>query len=220
MNQILKIDNKNISEFNRKSSNKKRYYFQFVFSVFLIFVVIICYFFTLILNRSKDITAKQIANNYDISKLYNNADSQMQVFKQGNLVFSIIGMIEIPKINIYYPIISEANEELLKIAPCRIAGPMPNEDGNLCIAGHNYDNYKFFSKISELKINDDIIVYDINKKSISYKVIDIYEVSASDLTPIKQTDLSKKQLTLITCNNFNSDNRIIVKASNQINTIK
>ena len=220
MNQILKINNNNISEINRKSSNKKRYYFQFIFSVFLIFVVIICYFFTLFLNRSKDITAKQIANNYDISKLYNNANYKMQVFKQGNLVFSIIGMIEIPKINIYYPIISEANEELLKIAPCRIAGPMPNENGNLCIAGHNYDNYKFFSKISELKMYDDIIVYDINKKSISYKVIDIYEVSASDLTPIEQSDLSKKQLTLITCNNFNSDNRIIVKAIDQTNTIK
>ena len=223
MNQILKINNNNnnnISEINRKSSNKKRYYFQFIFSVFLIFVVIICYFFTLFSNRSKDITAKQIANNYDISKLYNNANYKMQVFKQGNLVFSIIGMIEIPKINIYYPIISEANEELLKIAPCRIAGPMPNENGNLCIAGHNYDNYKFFSKISELKMYDDIIVYDINKKSISYKVIDIYEVSASDLTPIEQSDLSKKQLTLITCNNFNSDNRIIVKAIDQTNTIK
>ena len=56
-------------------------------------------------------------------------------------------MIEIPKIGIYYPIISEATDELLKISPCRIAGPMPNEDGNLCIAGHNYDNYKFFSKL-------------------------------------------------------------------------
>ena len=35
---------------------------------------------------------------------------------------SIIGKIEIPKINLNYPIISECSEELLKISPCRLCG--------------------------------------------------------------------------------------------------
>ena len=122
-------------------------------------------------------------------------------------------MIEIPKINVYYPIVSESNDELLKISPCRISGPMPNQDGNLCIAGHNYDNYKFFSKLSTLNTNDEIIIYDLNGNKLIYSVFKIYEVMANDLTPLENDEAIKKQVTLITCNNFNSTTRIIIKAS-------
>ena len=122
-------------------------------------------------------------------------------------------MIEIPKISIYYPIISESNDELLKISPCRISGPMPNEDGNLCIAGHNYDNYKFFSKLSSLKIDDEIVIHNMDGEIFNYKVFKIYEVPANDLSPLDNIKGIKKQVTLITCNNFNSFNRIVIKAS-------
>ena len=211
MNQILNIINPKFNKVIKR--NKRRYLWQFSISIILILIIILTYSIVLISNRSKDITAKKIANNYNILKLYNNnSNSKTQQYNQGNLTFSVIGIIEIPKLNIYYPIISEANDELLKIAPCRIAGPMPNENGNLCIAGHNYDNYKFFSKISNLEINDDINIYDINKNFLVYKVYDIYEVVYDNLTPLEQTNKSNKEITLITCNNFNSDNRIVVKA--------
>lgn len=75
---------------------------------------------------------------------------------------SIIGMIEIPILNIVYPILLDSTDELLRISPCRFYGPMPNQYGNLCIAGHNYDNNKFFSKINTLKKSDIITIYDIN----------------------------------------------------------
>ena len=51
-------------------------------------------------------------------------------------------MIEIPSIDLHYPIISEISEDNLKIAPCKFYGSMPNEIGNLCIAAHNYKNEK------------------------------------------------------------------------------
>ena len=126
-------------------------------------------------------------------------------------MFSVIGIIEIPKINISYPILSESNDELLKIAPCRISGPMPNEDGNLCIAGHNYDNYKFFSKISSLENGDEIIIYDLYNNKLSYYVFNNYEVLENNLSPLETSDNNSKQITLITCNNLNS-NRIIIEA--------
>lgn len=83
--------------------------------------------------------------------------------------------------------------------------------GNLCIAGHNYDNNKFFSKIATLNINDEIFIYDNFNKKFTYLVSDIYEVKPDDLSPIYSYDKNTKQLTLITCNNLNN-NRIIVKA--------
>lgn len=148
--------------------------------------------------------------------MYNNENFQINnLYNQNGESFSVVGMIEIPKIDIYYPIISESNDELLKISPCRISGPMPNEDGNLCIAGHNYDNYKYFSKLINLDINDEIIIYDLKNNSLSYHIFEIYEVKANDLTPLTITDGIKKQVTLITCNNLKSNNRIIIKSSNR-----
>lgn len=85
--------------------------------------------------------------------------------------------------------------------------------GNLCIAGHNYDNDKFFSKLNELKKGDKINIYNENGKVYIYIVYDKYEVKSNDLSPIYDYDKNSKQLTLLTCNNFNK-NRIIVKANN------
>ena len=40
-------------------------------------------------------------------------------------------ILKIDKIKLDYPILSEVSEDLLKIAPCRFAGPLPNNVGNL-----------------------------------------------------------------------------------------
>lgn len=121
------------------------------------------------------------------------------------------GIIQIPKINLYYPVFSHLTEDLLKISPCKFYGDSPDVNGNICIAGHNYDNSLFFSKISTLSQNDEIFIFDNNGIQYTYFVFDIYEVNASDLSPVLNYDENEKTLTLITCNNFNS-NRIIVKA--------
>ena len=106
---------------------------------------------------------------------------------------------------------SELSDELLKIAPCKLSGPMPNEEGNLCIAGHNYDNYKFFSKVPTLEVNDEIFICDLKGNKVLYLVYDKYEVDTQDLSPLEDSIGIKKQITLITCNNKNK-NKIIVKA--------
>lgn len=123
----------------------------------------------------------------------------------------LFGIIEIPKINLYYPVFSELTEELLKVSPCKFYGGTPSYNGNICIAGHNYDNSLFFSKLSSLSQNDEISIFDTNGVPYIYFVYDVYEVTETNLSPILNYDANEKTLTLITCNNFNS-NRIIVKA--------
>ena len=213
MNQILfnKIKSNSKKEEKIKTKTLK---IQFIGSVALFLITIIVYVFNIELRNSKENASKQIKNNYSISRLYSNNSNfyESEVYTQNGVFFTVIGMIEIPKINIYYPIISESNDELLKISPCRISGPMPNEDGNLCIAGHNYDNYKFFSKVSSLTNDDKIIIHNMNGNKLTYKVFKVYEVSANDLSPLDISEDIKKQVTLITCNNFNSSTRIIIKA--------
>lgn len=67
---------------------------------------------------------------------------------------------------------------MLKISLCRFAGPMPNEIGNLCIAGHNYVDYKLFSRLHELENGDKIDIYDLNGTKITYAVFDKFEVKS------------------------------------------
>lgn len=121
------------------------------------------------------------------------------------------GIIQIPKIDLYYPVFSHLTEELLKSSPCKFYGDTPSVNGNICIAGHNYDNRLFFSKLSSLSSNDIIYIFDNNGFKYVYLVYNIYEVPSSDLSPVLNYEQNEKILTLVTCNNFNN-NRIIVRA--------
>jgi len=191
---------------------KTKFIFKIQFIISILLLAIIVYIITnnlLILNK-KEKYSSQILENYNITRLYANSNENSDNFETSNSTY-VIGIIEIPKINIYYPVFSNCDENLLQISPCKIYGSLPGKIGNLCIAGHNYDNTKFFSKIGNLNINDEIILYDNSNKKFSYFVSNIYEVKSNDVSPIYSYDKNLKQLTLITCNNLN-DNRIIVKA--------
>ena len=167
--------------------------------------MIVLYIFSL---KEKEELSNSIINNYNIAKLYaNNAENTSKEEFNNNL----FGIIEIPKINVYYPVFTNLTDELLKIAPCKFYGGSLESNGNICIAGHNYNNSMFFSNISKLKKNDEIFIYDNFGRKYTYIVFEVYEVIKSDLSPILDYEAKSKELTLITCNNLN-DNRIIVKA--------
>ena len=123
----------------------------------------------------------------------------------------VIGILKIDKIKLDYPILSEVSEDLLKIAPCRFAGPLPNSVGNLCIAGHNYLDNTFFARISSLKIGDEFTVYGLDGKALDYKIFDKKEVESTDLSCTSQETNGKKIVTLMTCNSI-KQTRIIVQA--------
>lgn len=131
--------------------------------------------------------------------------------------YRTIASINIPKINVSYPILdgetdSEAETEaLLKISPTKFWGADPNEIGNFCIVGHNYRNTKFFSKVPTLENGDIIEITDASKKTLRYSVYNKYEVVPEDLSCTSQITNGQKEITLITCTN-DSKNRVIVKA--------
>jgi LPXTG-site transpeptidase (sortase) family protein len=156
----------------------------------------------------------KLLNIYNISRLYSSSDRNEDILNIQNINTSsstiIIGIIEISKINIVYPILSKSTDNLLKVSPCKFYGPLPNQYGNLCLAAHNYDDFRFFSKIDLLDIDDTINIYDNTGNVLTYTIYKKYETSSNDLSCTKQ-DKNLKEITLVTCNNQNG-NRIIVKA--------
>mgnify|MGYP005785481063 CR=1 FL=1 len=123
-----------------------------------------------------------------------------------------IAIVNIPSINITYPVLSTYNEELLKTSPCKYWGPDPNEVGNFCIVAHNYRNAKFFSKVPELENGDIVEITDLNNRTIQYVVYDKYVVREDDRTCSSQKTDGRKEVTLITCTD-DSENRVVVKAT-------
>ena len=201
--------NKKVSH---KKGNKKIFMVQFIISSCFLTILILLYLLYLYDRNKYTSLSKEIENNFSITSLYSNNSSYSINKVDYTSGFPVVGLIEIKKLELKYPIFEYTNEELLKIAPCRFYGPMPNENGNLCIAGHNYDNNSLFSNLYKLNINDEIVIYDIYKNYKIYYVYDKFEVEPSKIDSALQNAKSEKEITLLTCNNKNG-NRIIVKAT-------
>lgn len=125
--------------------------------------------------------------------------------------YTTVGSINIPKIDVNYPILSETSDSLLKVSVCKFWGCDPNQVGNLCIAGHNYRNSRFFSKVLNLVVGDTIEITDLYSQTLTYSVYDKYTVDPTDVSCTSQITNGKKIVTLITCTN-DSKQRVVVKA--------
>ena len=208
MNQIM-ICKKSKAEYSKKVKNiifNSMLYASISFSLVLFFYVAV-YYYNLTQN---EIISKKMLLSYNISSLYY-SDNRYKTSYINNSEPLIIGTLEIPKINLKYPILSYSDEENLNISPCRFAGPLPNQIGNLCIAGHNNIDNSFFGRLYLLKIGDIIRIFDNKKNYKDYAIYTKYEIEKNDFECTSQDTAGKRIVTLMTCNSI-KDTRIILKA--------
>ena len=214
MNQIL-ITNNNcyqnkipININTNKTKYNKKYFFIFLFSIIVSIVILFYLSFSYFFKIRRQKETNLLKDKYIVTTLYN-TNNNYTAFKLSENI-SIIGLIDIPKLNISYPILSNSTEELLKISVCRFSGPFPNRIGNLCIAGHNYNNTLMFSKLNLLDIGDSIFITDLNNSRLEYIVYKKLKVDENNLDCTKNTN--DVEVTLITCNDNNNSQRIVIKA--------
>lgn len=219
MNQIIQESlNPRQNKFKRFIKNKKikrRYQLQFFISCIIATIFLFFLFWRLYQNNQQEKISKELLNSYKLTTLYSNNneyDTNQINYNFSTEIPFVIGMIKIDKINLSYPILSIINDKLLKISLCRFAGPLPNEIGNLCIAGHNYIDNRFFSRLDELNNGDLIEIYDLAGQKHEYHIENKYEVNANDLSCISQDVGNNKLVTLITCNNSNNLKRLVIQA--------
>ena len=129
MNQILykcSFENNNSDNFIIKKRAKITLYI----SIILIILSILVYFSIKYTLFRKQKISENLVSNFNIKSLYSDFPdnySAVQIDTENSETPFVIGLIQIDKINITYPILSTTSEELLKISPCRFYGPMPNE---------------------------------------------------------------------------------------------
>lgn len=125
--------------------------------------------------------------------------------------YKVEGIIEIPKINIKYPIIDHTNEETMKVSITKFWGPQANEIGNYTVAGHNNKDGTMFGKTKYLQIGDKIKLTNLKNETIEYEVFKIYSIDPDDVSCVESVESGTREITLITCTNGHK-NRLVTKA--------
>lgn len=185
--------------------------------IFIIAICIILYIYLRYDSLKKAKIAKNLEYKFELQNLYSSANNEYTAIKLNTDIDTnknepfVIGLLKIEKINLMYPILSTISNELLEISPCRFFGPMPNEIGNMCIAGHNYANQTHFAKLHLLAEGDIIQIYDLNGNKIDYNIYSKSDLPANDTSCLSQNTNSLREITLVTCNTVKG-NRTVLKA--------
>ena len=232
MNQILVTDKLYVTQELKKK--KKLYRLEFLASIILVFVFSGWYMYSKVEQNAKEAVSQEIKDQIVINDLPDattaenkplvvSFDDDTEVIEEtvqpvtnasytdsnGN-TYTYESILTIPKIGIEYPVLSDTNDELLKISLNKFWGGSPNSVGNYCIVGHNYKSGKMFGKLSQIYNGDKVYLKDLSGKTIEYQVYDRYIVYPEDVACTSQITNGLREMTLITCTNQGKQ-RLIIK---------
>ena len=125
--------------------------------------------------------------------------------------FNVVGTIEIPAINIEYPILEKVSKSSLETSVAMLYGSGINQVGNTVIVGHNYRNGLFFSNNKRLNNGDKIYITDNSKNRLTYTIYNKFETTPEDASFYSRDTGGVPEVTLSTCND-DSSRRLIIFA--------
>ncbi len=106
--------------------------------------------------------------------------------------YAYVGIVEIPALNLFLPVIDQWSYPALKVAPCRYRGSAYLDD--LVIMAHNYAC--FFGSLVDIQIGDAVYFTDMQDHVFAYEVV---ELEALDRLDVEQMIGGDWDLTLFTC---------------------
>ena len=83
----------------------------------------------------------------------------------------VIGLIEIPAIDLEYPILEKTTKLAMRTSISRYYGGEINEYGNVSLAGHNNYSGTMFGKNKNLKLGDKVLLTDLRRNN--FRIRDI-----------------------------------------------
>ena len=184
--------------------------------IFIILIIILIILFGKIISKTIENHNYDIENHKTVeafSEITQKGENE-EVLLQG---YKVIGIVNIPKINIEYPILEIGNidpenaKEPMKISIIKYWGEKVNDYGNLSIAGHNNKSGTMFGKTKKLNKGDIVELTDLEGQMIQYAIYDIFTTTPNDVNILLSKNENVREVTLITCTNGNKQ-RLILKA--------
>lgn len=166
----------------------------------------------LVVKITQDFTENAIENpveEEEVEEESTNVQQSSTYTASDGTQYNYIGRIVIPKINVDYAIFDHWTYDLLTKSICKFHGGNPNEDGNLCLIGHNWRNKRFFSKVPTLENGDIVQITDLSGRTVEYEVYDNHQVDPDDVSDTTQ-EVEGREVTLITCTD-DSKHRVVVR---------
>lgn len=156
---------------------------------------------------------KEMKNEEQLSEVVTSIENEKEEKEKKHTYkgYDVIGIIEIPKIKIKYPILSKTTEESMLVSVTKFWGPNVNEIGNITIAGHNNFSGTMFGKTKQLEKNDIIKLTDLKNNTLEYKVFDKYSIDPNDVSCVESVEKGTREVTLLTCTKGHKE-RLIIKA--------
>lgn len=196
---------------------------KYIFKIIQMVVFIIAVMFAIQMIIEKQ--SSQINKNIQTSLVENNENQPQEEIQnviqdtkqiEANMIttykgYPVIAKLEIPKIDLETYVISEYSEQALGISVTKFYGGNPNEQGNFCIAGHNYITKNMFHDLKKLAIGDTFALKDIYNNEEFYQIYLVETVEPNETQCLSQKTEGRTEVTLITCT-ADSSKRIIVKA--------
>lgn len=185
-----------------------------VYKIFLIMLIIAGIIIFAIIFRKQYNDQVYDEENDEVTKNFHElqeAQNQEQPIELQMQSHKVIGIINIPAIDLEYPIIDKTTKETMRISISKFSGGEINEIGNVALAGHNNYSGTMFGKNKNLKIKDKIYLTDLTRRTIEYEIYNIFVTDPNDTSILETEDKTKRELTLITCKNGRSE-RLIIKA--------
>lgn len=128
--------------------------------------------------------------------------------------FLMIGTIEIPTINLKYPVLDDSNKDAIDVSVALYYGPGLNKVGVTTIAGHNYRDGRFFANNKKLVEGDAIYITDETNQKVKYNIYKIYTTSPEDDSHLEYDTKGKREIALSTCTD-DTQSRLIILAREQ-----
>lgn len=146
----------------------------------------------------------------DIVSSEENKEINIFIKEELELKDNVIGILEIPKINLKAPVKEGTTQDILKYAIGHFTNSS-NWNGNIALASHNRGNYvaHYFENIKDLQMGDEII-YKTKFGERRYSVTENKQIESTDWSVISKT--KDNRITLITCVNNKPKLRICVQA--------
>lgn len=197
-----------------KQKNKIRKRIRFI--ILLLIITVIIYTIIEIIKENKIEFKEEVATQeVEVTPIQVIIEEELPKEKveipETYLDYPVTAKIIIPKINLETNVLKDFSKETLDKCLVKFWGPNPNEIGNFCIAGHNYEKENMFSDLKELEVGEEFYLLDNKNGKYTYVISDIYKVNYKNLEPINQETDGKRVVTLITCTNYSNDERLIVR---------
>lgn len=125
--------------------------------------------------------------------------------------FNVVGILEIPKINLKYNILEGVTKKSLEMSVAMFETSRGiNREGNTTIMGHNYRNRMFFSKLDQLKNGDTIKVTGMDGEVVTYEIYDMDYKMPNDASYMRRDTNGAREVSLSTCNDDSSERLVVL----------